>query len=122
MAGRQEPAIVAFSQSQRQNLNQSEDGRRNVSDQNFPLTLAEVLYEELQKQHSTSAAKFDLEIAGLRAQKIWPRRNTICRKIVPRIYDEIRMLAKADPKTARSALCLSGGGIRSAIFKDRKSV
>ncbi|MDX6406251.1 MAG: hypothetical protein QOH70_3706 [Blastocatellia bacterium] len=45
------------------------------------------------------------------AEKIWDCRTKLSKKLVPDLYELGRLL----PET-RSALCLSGGGVRSAVF------
>src|SRR5712692_2833659 len=78
----------------------------------FPLTLAEVLSAELTQQRPDEASPVDQQVkAGLKNASTWTEREKASEDIVPNIYVAIREL-----KEKRSALCLSGGGIRSAIF------
>jgi hypothetical protein len=78
----------------------------------FPLTLAEVLSAELTEQRPDEAGPVAEQVrAALTNATTWPEREKISGAIVPDIYAAIREL-----KEKRSALCLSGGGIRSAIF------
>lgn len=81
----------------------------------FPLTLAEVLHAELQHQHPDAAKEFDQKIEAIREQCDWNGRQEHSQVLVPEIYAAIHKLA-ADPARRRSALCLSGGGVRSATF------
>ncbi len=78
----------------------------------FPLTLAEVLSAELTQQRPDEASPVDKQVkAALKNASTWTEREKASEDIVPNIYVAIREL-----KEKRSALCLSGGGIRSAIF------
>src|SRR5438552_13576184 len=78
----------------------------------FPLTLAEVLSAELKEQRPDEAGSVDKQVtAALRNVSTWTERKKVSVDIVLRIYTAIHGL-----KEKRSALCLSGGGIRSAIF------
>lgn len=101
----------------------------------YPLTFAEVLFEELQmtggeippdlgkreiedgiaeirsvtsaSPDSIGASNTDVDSADL----IWKHKTELSSKLVPKIYRLIHKLPEA-----RSALCLSGGGIRSGTF------
>lgn len=86
------------------------------SETQFPLTFAEVLYEELLEQNHDAARAFTDAITRLRKETDWKRREAHCREIVPEIFSAIHELAKGGDANTRSALCLSGGGIRSATF------
>ncbi|MFS8086570.1 MAG: patatin-like phospholipase family protein, partial [Acidobacteriota bacterium] len=113
------------------------------SQSEYPITLAEVLYEELETT-APSLNVTDGEVVGVVAKlkiikelrtedqltkicaqekikidpaaetlfdKIWDCRKQLSKNLVPTLYKIIREL----PET-RSALCLSGGGVRSAVF------
>ena len=80
---------------------------------NLPLTLAEVLSAELHEQRSPAEAdpveqQVQRALAGAAG---WQKREDASEQVVPTIY---RALHGLDKK--RSALCLSGGGVRSATF------
>src|ERR1700674_4191428 len=101
----------------------------------YPLTLAEVLFEELELtggEIPPDLGKREIEegIAELRSvtsgspdsigtsaadvdstDLIWKHKTELSSKLVPKIYRLIHKLP-----AARSALCLSGGGIRSGTF------
>src|SRR5260370_27658928 len=109
----------------------------------FPITLAEVLFDELkstrpdldEKQTKIVEVKAKLkEIADLQteeqvaqicqregikidpsaetpSERIWDCKYELSKRLVPDLYTIIRELPQM-----RSALCLSGGGVRSAIF------
>jgi len=101
----------------------------------YPLTLAEVLFEELELTGGEilpDPGKREIEeaIAELRSvtsgspdlvatsgadvdltDSIWKHKTELSSKLVPKIYQLIHKLP-----SARSALCLSGGGIRSGTF------
>lgn len=78
----------------------------------LPVTLAEVLSAELAQQRPHEARAIDKKVKGaLENTSIWAERKKASTEIVPDIYAAIHGL-----KEKRSALCLSGGGIRSAIF------
>jgi hypothetical protein len=78
----------------------------------FPLTLAEVLSAELTQQRPDEGAPVAEQVMdALRNASTWTEREKISEVIVPTIYTAIRGL-----KEKRTALCLSGGGVRSAIF------
>jgi hypothetical protein len=113
------------------------------SQSEFPLTLAEVLFEELESTRGpTSGTEWDaiekqiedikdlptfsrkkieqiwarLKIKGNSADQelsdlIWKCKKELSKQLVPDIYRFIRRLPQR-----LSALCLSGGGVRSAIF------
>jgi patatin-like phospholipase len=78
----------------------------------FPLTLAEVLSAELTEQRPDEAGPVAEQVsAALKNASTWTERQKVSDDLVPNIYATIRGL-----RENRSALCLSGGGIRSAIF------
>jgi len=109
----------------------------------YPLTLAEVLFEELKStrpdlnedEPRISSVTIRLrEIENLKTEeqvtqtcqrdgivikptaqtaheRIWDCRYELSKRLVPDLYTIIRELSQT-----RSALCLSGGGVRSAIF------
>ena len=78
----------------------------------FPLTLAEVLCAELREQRPEEAGQVNKQVQdALQNASTWTVRKKASEDIVPSIYAAIRGL-----KDKRSALCLSGGGVRSAIF------
>jgi hypothetical protein len=103
--------------------------------QDYPLTLAEVLFEELEATDGVMPPipgnqwrEIEEGIKEIRAvatgspdsiaasnvdpfDLIWKRRTELSSRLVPKIYQLIHKLPEA-----RSALCLSGGGIRSATF------
>ena len=70
-----------------------------------PLPLSEVLREEYVRLHGELPAEAAAELAGAKDEKAR----------LKAIYSAIHVL-NADPRTARTALCISGGGIRSATF------
>jgi hypothetical protein len=109
----------------------------------YPLTLAEVLFAEL-KATSAPIKETSEEIVRLKekltqiqnlctedqlpqileqenieidptaetpTEKIWDCRTKLSKKLIPLLYFIIRALPER-----RSALCLSGGGVRSAVF------
>ena len=82
----------------------------------MPLTLAEMLYEELEQLDPDSAKDLKDQIDVLRAEPEWHNRQSLSESLVPAIYAHIHKQAQQDPTRRRSALCLSGGGIRSATF------
>src|SRR5882757_10625695 len=86
----------------------------------MPLTLAEMLFEELEQLDPTfteaSAGDLKKEIHALRAEPNWHKRKARSEELVPAIYAHIHKQAKEHPAKRRAALCLSGGGIRSATF------
>ncbi|MDX6303281.1 MAG: hypothetical protein QOI77_250, partial [Blastocatellia bacterium] len=134
------------------------------SQSEFPLTLAEVLFEELYgdpgaQPDGSAGAKLNEKIKQARSEKQphillnetwfddaeqneWKEKSKASDEIVPIIYQAIHDLANGVPQTdgvdkghaakdegkadaagpkkpipaPRSALCLSGGGIRSATF------
>ena len=78
----------------------------------FPLTLAEVLCAELTEQRPEEAAQVNKQVQDALAHASpWTVRKKVSQDIVPNIYAAIHGL-----KEKRSALCLSGGGVRSATF------
>jgi hypothetical protein len=78
----------------------------------FPLTLAEVLSAELKVQRPDEAGPVDEQVrAALKNASTWTEREKASEDIVPNIYAALRGL-----KEKRTALCLSGGGVRSATF------
>src|ERR1700704_6752884 len=101
----------------------------------YPLTLAEVLFEELQMNGGEIPAELgereiEAGIAEIRSvttgspdsirasaadvdstDLVWKHKTELSSKLVPKIYQLIHKLPEA-----RSALCLSGGGIRSGTF------
>ena len=101
----------------------------------YPLTLAEVLFEELETTEGVMPPTLDSQwreiekgIGEIRAvvtgspdsiaasnadpiDLIWKRKTELSSTLVPKVYQLIHKLP-----AARSALCLSGGGIRSATF------
>ncbi len=78
----------------------------------FPLTLAEVLSAELAEQRPDEAGPVAEQVkAALKKAGNWTERKKASSDVVPDIYAAIRGL-----KEKRTALCLSGGGVRSAIF------
>ena len=78
----------------------------------LPLTLAEVLSAELTEQRPDEAGPVDEKVkAALKNASTWTEREKASEDIVPKIYAAIHGL-----KEKRTALCLSGGGVRSAIF------
>jgi hypothetical protein len=79
----------------------------------FPLTLAEVLSAELREQRlPVETDPVDKEVqAALAHASTWTEKKKASEDIVPKIYAAIHGL-----KQKRSALCLSGGGVRSATF------
>jgi hypothetical protein len=112
------------------------------SQSEYPLTLAEVLFEELKStrpdldetQPRIVSVKARLQeikdllteegveqcerdgiaidpAAETAAERIWDCRYELSKRLVPDLYTIIRELPQM-----RSALCLSGGGVRSAIF------
>ena len=85
-----------------------------------PLTFAEMLYGELEQVDPDSIKSLPKElreaIAGLQRETDWHVCQSLSRKLVPKIYAQIHKRAQEDPTRRRSALCLSGGGIRSATF------
>jgi hypothetical protein len=113
------------------------------SQSEYPLTLAEVLFEELKStrpdlnedEDRIASVKIRLkEIQDLKSEeqvaqiceqkgikikptahtahdRIWDCRYELSKRLVPDLYTIIRELP-----LMRSALCLSGGGVRSAIF------
>jgi hypothetical protein len=70
-----------------------------------PLSLSEVLREEYVRLHGPLPAEAESELASASDEKAR----------LKAIYAAIHRL-NADPATARTALCISGGGIRSATF------
>jgi hypothetical protein len=86
----------------------------------MPLTLAEMLYEELEQldpdpaQESLKGLK--ARIDELQAKPTWDDRQELSKSLVKEIYKHIHKQAKEDPTKRRAALCLSGGGVRSATF------
>src|SRR5216117_690155 len=135
MAGPQEPATAAFSQSQlqlyadrsdrfrsqrtsaRSRMDEPGTGPKQMSQNlppqsDFPLTLAEVLSAELTEQRPDEARPVAEQVrSALRNASTWTEREKASDDIVPNIYAAIRGL-----KEKRTALCLSGGGVRSATF------
>src|ERR1700720_3451361 len=98
----------------------------------LPLTLAEVLYEELggpevlkeleelrekklKEPCPEIAAGIEDGIAEIQAERDWEERKAKSEQVVADIYAAIHILAES-PARCRAALCLSGGGIRSATF------
>ncbi|HEV7683517.1 MAG TPA: patatin-like phospholipase family protein [Pyrinomonadaceae bacterium] len=85
-----------------------------------PLTFAEVLYEELAIYHPKTAAGLTAQVQRLRSEPDCALRASGFAKLVPDIFSAIHKLPSdggEDNQTkTRSALCLSGGGIRSATF------
>jgi hypothetical protein len=94
------------------------------------LFLCEVLEEEFRRLHSESLnqdedlqrrfkeyqnSSKDFIKSHIEDQEP-ERTQTINKKLVPEIYQLIHDLAKDPERPAGSALCLSGGGIRSATF------
>jgi Patatin-like phospholipase len=78
----------------------------------FPLTLAEVLSAELTEQRPDEAGPVAEQVrAALKNASTWAERKKVSADVVPDIYTAIRGLEEK-----RTALCLSGGGVRSAIF------
>ena len=78
----------------------------------LPLTLAEVLCAELTELRPDEAGPIAEQVrAALEHASTWTERKKASEVIVPNIYAAIRGL-----KEKRTALCLSGGGVRSAIF------
>src|SRR3989441_1997500 len=78
----------------------------------FPLTLAEVLSAELTQQRPEEAGQLNKQVQdALENASAWTVRKKASEDIVPHIYAAIHGL-----KEKRSALCLSGGGVRSATF------
>src|SRR5260221_1946801 len=78
----------------------------------FPITLAEVLCAELTQQRPDEAGPVEAQVAAaLQSASTWTERKKASADIVPIIYATLRGL-----KEKRTALCLSGGGVRSAIF------
>ncbi len=76
------------------------------------ITLAEVLSAELVKQLPTEAQPIDETVQGALSGAVsWADRLATSQRVVPDIYQAIHKLSKQ-----RSALCLSGGGVRSATF------
>src|SRR6266446_7635179 len=109
------------------------------SQSKFPITLAEVLFTEMYGDRSNQTANSDGEKLnrGIEAdrkmncpglilsdgwftaeeQKDWEAKKKASNEIVPIIYQAIHHRANdLDKPEPRSALCLSGGGIRSATF------
>ena len=113
------------------------------SQSEFPLTLAEVLFDELKstrpdldetqanivtvkaKLTEIQDLKTEEEVAQIcqregieieptaetASERIWDCKYELSKRLVPELYTIIRELPQM-----RSALCLSGGGVRSAIF------
>lgn len=84
-----------------------------MSQSNLPLTLAEVLSAELKVQRlpaETDQVDHQVQAALANASK-WVERENASHHIVPAVYQAIHGLNEK-----RSALCLSGGGVRSATF------
>jgi hypothetical protein len=78
----------------------------------LPITLAEVLSAELKEQRPDEAGPVNKQVQdALKNASTWTARKKASEDIVPSIYAAIHGL-----KDKRSALCLSGGGVRSAIF------
>jgi hypothetical protein len=128
-----------------------------VSDNDFPLTLAETLYRELGHADLMTAkdegnlifAEVGSQVAGIeslsatstdeqitrflndnkiaeqeicqcraecsRTELIWSCKQALSRKAVSGIYAGIHKL-QSERRQTRTALCLSGGGVRSATF------
>src|SRR5687767_6643232 len=70
-----------------------------------PLPLSEVLREEYVRLHGELSPEAAAELAAAKDEKAR----------LKAIYAAIHVL-NADARTARTALCISGGGIRSATF------
>ena len=117
-----------------------------MSDKNFPLTLAEVLYAELCGDPTTQPSALDgvqlkKQIKEFREEvrkdknktiefvgdtwfdadegRDWNKRKQASDEVIRGIYQIIHFEDQPEPKprqTPRSALCLSGGGVRSATF------
>jgi hypothetical protein len=85
----------------------------NLPPQNdLPITLAEVLSAELVNQLPSEAQPINQQVQSVLARaQSWDEKLAASKKIVPDIYQVIHKLSKK-----RSALCLSGGGVRSATF------
>lgn len=81
----------------------------------LPLTFAEVILDEVAEQYPDLPRNFATQIAELQSQSSWDKRSEASKKLLSEIYEEIHQQQNraAEP---RAALCLSGGGIRSATF------
>ncbi|HVS80736.1 MAG TPA: patatin-like phospholipase family protein [Pyrinomonadaceae bacterium] len=84
-----------------------------MSQSKLPLTLAEVLSAELKEQRLPAETDpVDRQVqAALANASTWVEREAASDNIVPTVYQAIHGLNEK-----RSALCLSGGGVRSATF------
>lgn len=81
-----------------------------------PLTLAEVILEELGFDSDPDLRKeFQADVDELKAQPIVTERLKKSEDLLRKIYEAIHA-READPSKSRTALCLSGGGVRSATF------
>ena len=79
----------------------------------LPVTLAEVLIAELKQQRSPAeSAPVEKQVTvALANASTWDERKAASEKVIPQVYRSLHAL-----KTKRAALCLSGGGVRSATF------
>jgi hypothetical protein len=80
----------------------------------LPLTLAEIIFDEVKGQHLNLPVEWETDIANLQSQSSWDDRQVASKELLPKIYREIHKCQEASSPMA--ALCLSGGGIRSATF------
>ena len=76
------------------------------------LTQIKSLSDENRLEQIRTQEKIEIDPeAETLAERIWDCRTQLSKKLVPDLYELGRLL----PET-RSALCLSGGGVRSAVF------
>ncbi len=81
----------------------------------LPLTLAEIILDEVAHQYPELPTTLAPQIADLREQSSWDDRDKASEKLLPKIYEAIHQHQNVASEP-RAALCLSGGGIRSATF------